>query len=151
MADAIFLQIINAVIAELNTNRPTDIPEASTRRTIPGEVLEEPRIAVFLGDESVDTPRANSNSDPLARRRLPIAVQCAAPSELAAELDLIVAPMLIWSAKVLGRNRLGGLVHYFRETATQRRTEYLDVAVMTATQIFECSYQTRRDDLTVRI
>jgi hypothetical protein len=110
-------------------------------------------MAVFLGDEGLDAPRGQSGRDPIARRRLPIAVQCAAATDDVAELDIIVQPMLIWATSVLGQLRppedLRGLIHYVRETGTLRRTEYLDVSTMTATQIYECSYQTRRDDLTV--
>lgn len=152
MADAVYLQILDGIIDALNDGRPSDIPEVTSRRVTPGEKVSEPSMAVFLGDETVDPPR--SHLDTLARRRMAIAVQCIAPAEDTAELDRLVEPMLKWSAGVLGKPRrpevLKGLVLYLRETELQRRATVVgDVYIMAATQIFECSYTTRRDDLTV--
>ena len=150
MAEAIILQIIDGVTAALNTDRPFDVPEVTNRRVVPGEKIREERMAVFLGDEEVDPWRARGDS--LARRRVQIAVQCSAPVEDPADLDASVQPMLNWSAAVLGQLRppvaLRGLVHYFRETSTLKRPEQMDVFVMSAIVFYECSYQTRRDDLT---
>ena len=151
MADAIILQVIKAVIVDLNTNRPDDVPEVTSRRVFPNDKVTDIRMAVFLGDEDVDPPRGQSNRDRLTRRRTSFAVQCVAPTDLIEEIDEIVQPMLNWSSSVLGHNRLGGLVHYLRETGTTRRVTYQDMAVITATQIFECSYQTLRNDLTARL
>jgi hypothetical protein len=148
MADALFLQILDACVLALNTDRPQDVPEVTKRRTLPGEKLKEPRMAVFLGDENVE--RGRTRRDPLTRRAMAIAVQCAAPTDDIEELDRIVAPMLIWSTRILGLSRLGGLVYELRETGTQRRPEHIDLFTMTATQVYECTYQTRRDDLTTR-
>lgn len=148
---AFFEQILAAVVLALNTDRPADVPLVTTRRVFPSERITEPTMGVFLGDEQLDAPRAGSNRDPIARRRIAIAVQCIDATDDKDELDSIVSPMLQWSTKVLGLQRLGGLVHYIRETGTTRTPVYQDLFTMTATQVFECSYQTRRDDLTVRL
>lgn len=149
--DILAIQILDQIIAELNTNRPTDVPEVTARRTFPDEIVREPRMAVFLGDEQLDPPRAGSNADPLARRRLAVAVQCVGVTDNVGEIDRTVQPMLAWATQVLGRSRLGGLVHYVRERGTERRPTYLEIYRLTATQIYEVAYQTLRDDQTRRV
>lgn len=151
MSAPLFIQIRDRVIEELNTDRPSDVPEATSRRSFPEEpVRDEPRIAVFLGDETVDPPRGSSNMDPISRRRLPIAVQCVAGTDDIAEVDDIVAPLIAWVTSVLAQTNLDGLVHYMRETSTQRAPQYMDLYIMRATLIFEVSYQTLRRDITAR-
>lgn len=144
-----FVQILDRAIEELNTDRPLDVPVATKRRSFPGE--KPPAggtLAVFLGDETLDPPRGSSNIDSLSRRRLPMAVQCVGATDDVALLDEVVEPHLVWATRVLGQSRLGGLVHYVRETAVQRAPEYIDLFVMRATVIFEVSYHTLRRDIT---
>src|SRR5690606_33558554 len=71
-------EILDAIVEELNTDRPADVPEVTKRRVTPGEPVREARMAVFLGDESVDPTRGNVSPrmDSIARRRQQIAVQC---------------------------------------------------------------------------
>ena len=106
-------------------------------------------MAVFLGDEQVRPPRDGRNADPLAMRLLPFLVQCADATDDVEELDSICTPMQKWATSVLGRSRLGGLVHWVRETGTRRAPTHGDTYVMTITQVYECQYQTRRDNITV--
>jgi hypothetical protein len=149
VTDALFVQILDASIDALNEDRPTAVPEATKRRAVPGERITAPRMAVFLGNEVLDPPRQNSRQDTLARRRLEIAVQCTGVTDDVAELDESVAPMLAWATSVLGMSGLDGLAHYVRETSVTRQAFLdLDRFVIHATIFFECSYQTRRADLT---
>ena len=149
MALTVFGNILEAVLTELNTDRPETVPEVTKRRVLPGEVIKEPRMAVFLGDENLDAPRAGSNLDPLAKRRLALIVQCADVTDDVDELDTILEPQMIWATRKLGLTRLSGLAHFVRETAVQRQPEYGDRYAITANLVFECGYQTRRDDITV--
>lgn len=145
--DPLFVQILDRAVEELNDTRPTGVPETTKRRRIPGSKVTGPSMAVFLGNETVDPPRGSSNQDPLSRRRLLLAVQCVNRTDDVEELDACVAPMIAWAVQVLGRTNLQKLVHYVRETGSQREPEYLDTAIMVATVLFEVSYQTRRTDL----
>jgi hypothetical protein len=151
MADSIILQAVGAAIVLLNTDRPDGIPEVSNKRVFPGDPIVEsaPRMAVFLGDESIDAPMQSSSQDRMTRRRTAIAVQCAASVDEVEQLDRSVDAMLNWATATLGQTRLGGLVHFCRETGTTRRSEYKEVYTMIATRIFELSFQTRRNDSTV--
>lgn len=146
--DPLFVQILDRAVDELNDERPTGVPESTKRRRIPGSKITGPSMAVFLGNETVDLPRASSNQDPLSRRRLALAVQCINLTDDVEQLDACVAPMVAWAVHVLGKTNLQKLVHYVRETGSQREPEYLDTAIMVATVVFEVSYQTRRNDLT---
>lgn len=150
MADSIAIRAVAQAIAELNADLPPGIPETTNRRVFPGDKipLEQLRMAVFLGDESLDAPMQSSNQDRIARRRTAIAVQCAASTTDVALIDTIVDPLLNHATARLGQSRLGGLVHYIRETGTNRRSEYKDLYLSICTRIFEISYQTRRNDST---
>lgn len=153
MADALFVQILDAIVGALNTDRPLDVPEVTQRRILPEEPIKEARMGVFLGDENVDPPRGNSRMDPIRRPRVAIAVQCVAPADDVELMDKSVAPMLAWATSVLAvqpiPTALKGLAHYLIEQQTLRRPYYVQYYVMNATQIYQCSYQTRRHDLTV--
>lgn len=150
MTDSIALQAVDAAIEALNEEAPTGMPEAGNRRHLEGEKVTEPRIGVFLGDESVLAPRQNSVHDPLARRQTVLAVQCIGVTDDIEKLDECVDPMLQHVVATLGRSNLEGLVYSLREQSTTRRAYYMDTYVMVLTVVFEMSYQTKRDDLTER-
>lgn len=142
--------IHDAVIALLNTDRAGDVPEVTKRRLVPGEEVTRPRMAVFLGDETVDRPRngVSPRLDQVARRRVTIAVQCVGVAEDLALLDASVSPMLAWATEKLGPANLDGLVHHFTELGTSRAAYQTGVHVLIATALYECSYQTSRSDQT---
>ena len=148
MTDSVTIQALERVIAVLNEDRPTGVPQVTKRRTFPGEEIKAARMAVFLGDETIAAPMGSSNQDPLARRVIPIAVQCACATDDVEAIDALPDPMLNWATAKLGKTRLEGLVHYVRESATTRRVEHLSLYQVIATCVFEMSYQTRRNDRT---
>lgn len=148
MSKSRFVEILDAIVDALNEDRPTGVPEVTKRRVIPGEKIESDRMAVLLGDETVDEPIQRSTLDPTARRKLTFAVECVGVTNDVEQLDECVEPMVEWAVEILGRSNLDKLVHYVRETGTSRAPEMSgDVFVMKAIVFFEVSYQTRRNDL----
>lgn len=150
MSDIVIVQILDEILDMLNaTGRPADVPEVTLRRTFPDEEVKEARMAIYLGDETVDPPRQNSSQDPLARRRTSLAVQCVAATDDPSEIDFVTQPMVAWATEVLGMTKIPELgLHYAREQSTVRRVASLGHYVVVTTVIFELSYQTRRNDLT---
>lgn len=140
------LEILQAALALLNTNRPPDVPEVTMRRSFPAEKVTENRMAVFLGQDNIDEPR--SAHDPVGRHRMLLGVQCVAPTDDVTELDAITEPMLAWASVCLGIGNLGGRIHWTREVGTVWEPEYLDLYIQKATATFEISYQALRADPT---
>lgn len=140
------LEILQAALALLNTNRPADVPEVTMRRSFPGEKVTESRMAVFLGQDNLDEPR--SAHDPVGRHRMLLGVQCVAPTDDVTELDAITEPMLAWASVCLAIGNLGGRIHWTREVGTVWEPEYLDLYIQKATATFEISYQALRADPT---
>lgn len=150
MADTVIIEILDELLDRLNsTGRPADVPEVTLRRTLPDEQLREPRMAIFLGDETVEPPRQSSNADPLALRRRQVAVQCIAPTDDLEFVDRATQHLVSWAVKVLGRAKAPeiGLLST-REIGTTHRVVSAGLYIVHDTVLFELTYQTRRNDLT---
>lgn len=139
-------QIRDQVIAELNDDRPSDIPEATKRRYIPGDRLAAPRIAVFFINEP--TRPATNRHSPLTSRELFIATQCLNLVENVEDVDDSVEPLLAWVTQVLGSSNLAGLALDIEEAGTQWEVQYADCVYVAATTRWRVAYQTLRNDLT---
>ena len=139
------LQIRDAIVAALNTDTPSDIPAATTRRWVPGIPLTEPLISVFFSVEPVAAPVTRNFG--VAVRSLSVVVQCIVPVESEALTDDAVEPMLNWAVRTLGLNTLGGLVHSIREERTDWTPLKADLIYMVAAVTFAMDYQTKRDDM----
>jgi len=150
MTDTVVVQILDELLDLLNaTGRPADVPEVTLRRTFPDEKVESARMAIYLGDETLDPPRGSSNIDPISRRRVALAVQCVAATDEKDQIDRITQPMVAWAVQVLGQAKAPEIgLHYVREQSTARRVASLGLYVVHTTIVFELSYQTRRNDLT---
>ncbi len=141
-------QILTGVIGLLNTDRPQGIPEATSRRAVEGELLDGPRIGVFLGPEQVD--QVGGRWGPLVERRLRIFVQCRDVTDRIEELDLITEPLLARATAALVGQDLDGLVHDIQELAIARDPQAGERYYQVATAEFVVNYQTRRDDQSSR-
>lgn len=138
-------QIRDRIITELNTDRPTDMPEATKRRYVPGELLTGPRIAVFFRREAA-RPATNRHS-PLTARDLVIATQSLNFVEDASDIDDSVEPLMEWITRILGNSNLDGLAHDIEEGETVWEVQYADCIYVAATTLWTVSYQTRRANL----
>lgn len=141
-------QVLVAIIARLNTSRPSGIPVATSRRAIEGELPDGARIGVFLGDEAV-TP-IGGRWGKFVERRQQFFVQCRDVTDRNEELDLITEPLLAWASKALVGQDLGGLAHDIQELSVKRNPQAGERFYQVATAEFVVNYQTRRDDQTLQ-
>lgn len=144
------LQLRDAVIARLNLSRPGDIPEATPRRAIEGEPIEEPEIGVYLGDEKVT--QIGGRWGEYVERTQEIYVQHRSIAERNEELDDVIEPLLAWATRALcgARQDFGGLALDVTEVRTFRSPQRGDRFYQVATQLFAINYRTRRDDQTLQ-
>lgn len=142
-------QIRDRIIVELNTDRPSDIPEATKRRYVPGTQLTDPMIGVFFGRKETAAPATNRHS-PLRQRELYVAVQCVDAVEEPDQVDDATEAMLEWIVNVLGDSNLNGLAHDIEEVETVWELEYRDLIYCSATIYWRVRYQTLKDDLTAK-
>ena len=141
------LAIRDAVVAALNAGRPADVPEASTRRFVPGNPLDCARLAVFMAEEPVEG--VGGPRGPIVRRQLSMAVQALAVSEEPDDLDDLVEPMLAWAVRALAAATFGGLAHEVVEQRTTWETARVgDRYAVAATLYLAVPYQSARADLT---
>jgi hypothetical protein len=141
-------QIRDAAIEALNTNRPTDVPEAGKRRWTPGQKITAPRLAAFFGEEDVQQPQGRSG--PLAKRYLILVLQAVAVVEDPAEADDAIEPILAHIVDVMGDTNLNGLALSITEIATLWATGESSVFVIAALSRWRIEYQTLRDDLNAK-
>lgn len=139
--------IRDQVIAELNADLPTGVPEASRRRYVPGTKLDAARIAVFFVEEPVSRP--GSRAMPIVQRKLTVAVQCVLPVEDPEDADDAMESLLEHVVARLGDTYLGGLATDMRELGTQWAGDSsTGLYVFMALTRWEVEYQTQRADLT---
>lgn len=146
-------QIRDAVITLLNTDRPTGVPAASSRRYIPGRRDTDPRIAVYFFRERSQRP--GGRGGPLRNRNLFLATVPIVAMEDPAEIDDALEPMLEWIVSRLGNTNLGGLALDLEELgdggdSTAWAVEDRDLVYAAAPMVWRIEYQTLRDDLTRR-
>lgn len=142
---SIRLDVRDAVIDTLNTDTPSDLPQATKRRWLPGTPLKEPSIAVFFNEEENRLPGGRTSG--LAARRLQIAIQCADAVESPEEADDAMEAMLSWVVKALGDTQLGGLVSWTEELGTKWYVTVLDRVYVQAVVVFALYYQTARANM----
>lgn len=144
------IEIRDATIVLLNTDRPTEIPEATKRWLFPGAPFEGSRIAVLLDDEPGRYPRDNASSAITLRNRM-VWVQIAVISETGEDLDDQVEDIREWVTSVLGSTNLGGLVLNLHDRGILSnpppRRYMLDRYHLVVHCGWIAEYQTKRDDL----
>jgi len=141
-------QIRDQLITELNATLPTDVPEATKRRWVPGQRLPEPRLAVFFGPN--ETVAAKPVGFPIQDRELIISVQAALALEDPAESDDALEPMLAHVSDVLSDTTLEGLVTRIEEIGTEWGGAQLDLFYVVAAVRFKMRYQTKIGDLSAK-
>lgn len=143
------LQILEAIVTRLNTDRPSGIPLATKRRAYEGEPLDGPQIGVFLGEETVKP--IGGRWGKFVERAQQFFVQCRDVTESNEELDVISEPLLAWATRALAGQDLGQLAHDIQEARIHRVPQKVDRFVQVAIAEFVVNYQTRRDDQTLQL
>lgn len=139
--------IRDAVIDLLNDTRPTEVPECTKRRYIPGERRTVTRLAAFFGEEDDARPN-NSRSAPLVKHSLVLVLQGIVYLHDIEEVDDALEPMLVHIADRLGNTNLGGLALDVTPISTLWGSTEGDLVVGVAATRWRIEFQTRRDDLT---
>lgn len=142
------IDIRDAVIATLNTDRPSDVPEATKRRRIPGDRIVDPVVGVFLHEEPARYPRGNNRSPVTERTRLVI-VQIGVSAEDPGDLDDFTEAIREHVVARLGDTTLSGLGLAVEDRGVvEAPIAYkLDLYTMLTHVGFAVPYQTKRDDL----
>jgi hypothetical protein len=142
-------EIRDQAIQELNTDRPTDVPECTRRRFIPGEKIRAARLAAFFQDEDAD--QVGGDSGPLTERNMVLLIQAIVPVELPEEADDAIEPLLEHIVATLGDTKLSGKALGVRELNTLWATANDGgVFVIVALTRWRIRYYTRKNDLTKR-
>ena len=128
-------RIMTALIAALNTGRPTGVPAADLEHvdTYPKETASA--ISVFKAREPV-VP-VGGKFGPLVKRTLDINVECRS------RRPELLDPMVVWVTSVIDGNSFGGLAVSTSETDNvwqwRNDNDEMQMAVVT----FQIEYQTR--------
>jgi hypothetical protein len=141
-------QIRDAAIAALNASAPTGVPECGKRRYIPGEKLNEPRMAAFFGEE--DASRPGGRAGPLTKRALILVIQAMVVVDTPDQADDAVEPQLEHITEVMGDTNLGGLALDVTEVSTLWAQGEAGRFFLVALTRWRIEYQTKRDDLTAK-
>lgn len=138
----------DAMIAELNADPPSDIPDAQKGRWMPGLPLAGPRIGLYFGKEANVLPQQRHSR--IAHRGLMIAVQCAVIVETAAEADDAIEPLLVHVVGQLADSTLGNLATSIEEVGVEWESVPADFIYAWATCFLQVNFQTARGDLTAK-
>lgn len=140
-------EIRDEIIARLNDDPPSGVPQASKRRWFPGFPLMSTRLSVFFIEEPVETLGGKA-AGPIAKRNLAVGIQAACAVEDPADADDALEPVLEWVNEVLGETTLDGKVWSCTERVTAWDAIAADRLYCQAVVIYDITYQTRRNDLT---
>lgn len=140
-------------MAALNTNRPTDVPEANEQDAYPGEPLTGPVIGVFLGSDPAAYPRDNPNSA-VVSRDLELWIQMGDIGETRAQAERKVRGILrSWVVSVLGNTNLDGLALAVLDRGVPRDRPPVvwkaDRVYVLLQHLFVVRFQTKRDDMSL--
>jgi hypothetical protein len=134
-------QIVDAVVAALNTGRPAGIPEASRLRQSQFEASETPSISVYPANESIQ--QATRVPGPLVKRELQIVVEARVAGD---EPDALLDPSLSWIEQAVTRLE-SALIHDAPEAVSvQHEFAVGTVPHGVARVAFVVRFQTRRDN-----
>jgi len=145
-------QIVQAIVAALNTDRPDGIPETVRTREESPEPDQLPMLTFYQGDDDVAPAH---KSEPGTGRRHGAVVKRMLVGKLdalgkagAVPADAAVDPLLAWGTKAIaGAGRLGGLANERpHEVKTEFSYERSDFNYCRATMTWHIEYQTLPDD-----
>jgi hypothetical protein len=145
------LEIRDAVIEALNDAPLSGVPQASKRRVMPGEPIEESFIAVFLDDEAVSYP--GNERGPLTARNMGLLIEHGIVTDDLSAVDDLIEPLREHVVERLGDTNLGGLATSVIERGIPeggRLVWKLDRYNAICIVRFEVRYQTARANLSER-
>jgi len=138
------LDIRDEIITALNIDLPVDIPPATKRRWIPGNVIREAAIAVFFVNEDVAIP--GNSRGPVARRSLRVAVQCINACDTPDQMDDSIEPLISHAIARLGDLHSAKIMQ-MTELESKWESGIMDRIYIAGSIVFNVDYQTKRDNL----
>jgi len=139
-------QIIEAIIAQLNTSTPGGVPAATRLRMTAYEPDELPAINVFPVREEIRGEPAGKFG-PVVRRSMTFRVLLHAAGSDAVAADAALDPMAAW-VSTLGGRQLGGLAIDIEENTLEWLYEEDDLPYSSLAIDFTVEYQTLKSDAT---
>lgn len=141
-------QIVDAVVAALNTSTPSGVPAAETARVLGLDLSTLPRIIVYrIREEELDV---GGRRGPLQKARLELAVECWAAGDESTPADEATEPLTTWAFQALTDQALGGLVNNCRPVEINYGLGTGEVDFCLATVSFMVEYSFRTGDPEVR-
>ena len=137
-------QVLTAVMAALNTGRPSGVPAAERTRVIALEAGQLPSSVLVPRRESVE--QRGGRFGPLVERRLTVEIEHRAFGGSGVAVDQAADALLSWPVKALCGNTLGGLAAEIRESGTEWQYAEGEKPFVLAVQSFEIAYTTRVAD-----
>lgn len=139
------LQHLRRVVDVLNTNRPSDVPEARLRRRAPAEQVTDFELNVFYGG-TVPQP-VGGRHGPLTKHRMNVVIEARGITDDSEEVDSLLDHIYVWAVQALmGSRQLGGQVLGIEEGETSPAPFYLERYYPILRTLFVIEFQTRRDD-----
>lgn len=137
--------VCTAFLALINTDRPTDVPEARARRSLPEARITDNEINVYFAVEDVNVK--GGRFGPLVTRELRIVVECRGVTSDPDEVDTMMDPLIDWVSKSINSgNNLDGKAIDVVEIGTTWTPFYLDKYYPITRTSFVVSFQTGRKD-----
>lgn len=131
--------IVSAVVAALNTNRPAGVPAASRLRQSQFEASETPSISVYPANESISP--ASNRPGPIVKRELQLVVEARVAGD---DPDVLLDPAVSWIEQAV-TSLDSTLIHDAPQAvAIQHEFAVGTVPHGVARVSFVVSYQTRR-------
>ncbi len=137
------LDIIEALLTELNTDRPTGVPEVTGRRFVPGQVLTGTQLSAFLVEQKNRVQRGRGAR--AVMRDLIVAVQAVAAVEDPADADAALEPLLGWVNQVMGFTTLGSRLTDIEEIDITWAADAADLFRIAAVQRWRLEFKTDRN------
>jgi len=136
----------DAMIARLNVDRDTGVPEAQAGQWFPGDPVRGSEIHVYFHQEDA-RPVGGFGGD-LTQNELLMVVQPVAAAETSAEVDELIEPLRKWIGSRLGDSNLDGLVHSVEYRGTKWERGRSDLVYCAAAMGWMLKFQTARADFT---
>lgn len=137
-------QVLQAVMAALNTGRPAGVPAVERTRVIALEASQLPSTVLVPRRESVE--KTGGRFGPLVSRRLSLELEHRAAGGASLPPDQAVDALLAWPVKALCASTLGGLAIEINESGTEWHYADGEAPFVLAVQTFEIAYTTRVSD-----
>lgn len=138
-------EIMTAILSDLNTNRPSGVPEFKNRRLLPESPVASATCSVYWNIERVQAK--GNRTFPIVNRSAEFVVEYRDVTIDETELDSMMEPLIKWGTKALVKEKpLGGKAIEIVEQSTTWTPFFLEKYYPIVRQIFVVTFQTSKYD-----